>query len=640
MVRTATLPPSWAAPDWDHPGVLSIVLQGGLFDSNAAETAAYCLHWRELFPTAEVILSISSSNILNLAQARQQPCRLALTSAFRNNSQVADSISLIVKACDNVVYSGEAVALPPIKTDTPKLNNANFQIMAAKAGLFVATGAYILRIRSDLVFLDRSFLRTYEEGQFYRRGNFAVFAERLLISQFFTINPFTIERMPFHYSDWFHLGPAAAVRDYWDTPPMPLKDAVHFAAHEHRKGSYASERLFNTRLAVEQHIAFACFSRHFPSLTLAQHNDLTHVEEAMGILRDNFIVCDVAAANGVMPKYDFEMRAHKQRLVCVTQSDWKRLAAAPEIPASLVLVDKILHAEAPDKFDADRSFPRLYTANMLKTKIGVLLKGNLVAREANGVVVFGPHATLNAGNYVVRVHAATLVGDGKIQLAVTSEHGATTHAERTFHVKGSSSPKLEVVFQIERDSTRDVECVVTLDGVRECAVSAVEFEDLDEDDSFKAMEITPEALRAKGSKLVAGELVATTVNGLLFHGPYATIQGGSYVADYKVTSAKGSGVLVFKVTLGDGENTLAERRVDVRDGRFDATSVKFNISGSVGRHLETLCFTEGVSDVRIAGVTVTSASQSHGDKSVPSFSVGGGMSDIVRGLLDRLVRAR
>jgi len=325
---------------WDAPGFFSIVLQGPIFSSNVNEIANACIHWRRLFPQAEIIISISNKNLsFNINP-----------SEYSDDSNVNDStkglfdilgVKKIEEYSDKIVISKGALQLPPIKSDSDKLNHCNMQIQAAKDGLNAVTGKYVLRIRNDIIFLDRQFLNQYEENVDRERGDAAYFTKRILISWLFTLNPYTLERLPLHISDWFNLGPTEDVRKLWNVPEMTLADAVHYRAHHHMKHSNAREKQFNTRLAVEQHVAFNCFSPQFPDLILNYHNDLTNVERAMDILLDNFVLCDLIKANCVFEKYRIDFDSLEKKYHCLTPADWDQLVSSRQKDYKTILANKI-----------------------------------------------------------------------------------------------------------------------------------------------------------------------------------------------------------------------------------------------------------------------------------------------------------
>lgn len=299
----------------DRPGALSIVVQGHCGPGVADRVADNCGHWRGLFPAAQLICVISSGHPPRTARAR------------------------LTAICDLLIEAPTAEPLPPMKIDSPGPNHVNLMIAAACAGLSVATGRRALRVRNDLTFGDRSFLDRYAQGQQAARGDRAVFAERILIAEVFTLNPFTVQRLPFHFSDWFHFGLTTDLRALWAAvTPMSRDDGTFYARHPHRAGSNAVERHFLARLAPEQIVGFPVFARAFPHLVLSDHNDPASAEESVLVLADNFVLADLRACSAAIPKYQHivdRMRSYT-RLECLNQRLLDRRIAARHRPAGSV----------------------------------------------------------------------------------------------------------------------------------------------------------------------------------------------------------------------------------------------------------------------------------------------------------------
>ncbi len=457
----------------DAPGALSIVLQGALFQGNLIETANHCRHWRTLFPQAEIILSLSLSDVMfgDVQGGVFQTMRLVPT--LRHDGHLLSALAVIQANCDKVALAEPALPLPPIKSDTPKLNNANLQIAAAQRGLALATGRHVMRVRSDLLFLDRSFLKQYAASAALPRGGAAVFRQRVLISWLYTLNPYTLERMPLHFSDWFHFGLLEDVRRIWDVPPMTLADAMHYRVHPHAPGSNALERLFNVRLGVEQHILYHCFKPSFPALVLDRHNDRTSVKLAMDILVDNFAVCDLVAAACVFNKYSGEFTDHRKRHHCVTREDWLAMARAPGADHEATLSRKIAAAQDEAAADLAEGFPRTYEAARLTAKSAALLNGELAAHGPDGTVFFGPYVALPGGSYLATVNTTTLDGPGTVWLRATSGAGDHLLAECRIEVGADAAARLELAFDVAAAGARKFELVCRIKGLRGFAVSGI-----------------------------------------------------------------------------------------------------------------------------------------------------------------------
>jgi hypothetical protein len=465
--------PAAAPADYDAPGMLSIVVQGALFQGNLVETANHCRHWRQLFPSAEIILALSLTDVV-FGEVRDGIfTSLRLVPAHRHDGHLQAALGIIRESCDKVALAGHALPLPPIKADTPKLNNANLQIAAAQRGLGLATGRYVLRMRADMVFMDRSFLDQYAAAGALPRGAAAMFDQRVLISWLYTLNPYTLERMPLHFSDWFHFGLLHDVRRIWQVPPMTLADSMHYRTHPHAPGSNARERLFNTRLGVEQHILLHCFKADFPGLVLDHHNDRTSVTLAMDLLVDNFTLCDLVAARCVFNKYSGEFTDHAKRYLCLTREDWLAMARARGVDYRTTLSHKIIEASDEAAAQAGQGFPRTYEASRLTARDGRLLGGEIVADAADGVLFFGPYVALPAGRYMAAVNTTTLEGHGTISLRVTLDAGDRLLAKRTLTIAAGPAPRLEIPFDVPAPRGVKMELVCGIKGLRGIAVSGI-----------------------------------------------------------------------------------------------------------------------------------------------------------------------
>lgn len=448
----------------DRPGALSVVIQGPLFQGNMVETANHCQHWREVFPAAQIILSVSVTDVVAgelQGGVLTNPC---LVRRHGDDGHLQAALQAITDSCDLVALCKGALPLPPIKSDSAKLNNTNLLIAAARHGLALASGDYVLRIRSDLIFLDRGFLDQYEQGGMLPRGTAAVFKQRVLISWLYTLNPFTVERMPLHFSDWFHFGLTSDVRQIWDVPPITLRDALYYRTRPHVPGSNAAERLFNIRRAVEQHILYHCFKRHFPGLVLDHHTDQTSGTLALDILVDNFVLCDLVAARCIFEKYAGEFANPEQRTHCLTPGDWLKMALQRDADYAVLLS----HDE-----DGGWDQPRRFPASTLRTNDGRMLNGEVVSAGRDGVLFFGPYVTVPPGRYVAAVEITTLEGSGTLTLSVTADEGRRFITNTRIKVAGGAPPRVEVAFDVVKAKAEGLEVVCDAAGLKEIAVSGL-----------------------------------------------------------------------------------------------------------------------------------------------------------------------
>jgi len=308
------------APDGNN---ISVVVQGPLGTGNCVEVGYYVAHWRAMLPRAQIILAISD-NHFEIGTSGQ----LLPPTRDNGNTAVTVSISAINAACDIIVIAPAAVALPPLKFDS-KANNLNFQISAAKAGLAQATRKYCLRIRNDIILYSNGFLEHYREFVRLPRGAFSFLEQRILICDTYTLNPYTIERCPYHYSDWFHFGLISDVRVLWQSGPMPFLDAIFHEFHRHRPHSSRQERQFRARLACEQYLTMGWLLHYCPEARLDYLNDLEQRDRSMAVLRDNFIIADRKVCGLRFVKYADVRSGLRHRLLCLDHADWRVLASDP-----------------------------------------------------------------------------------------------------------------------------------------------------------------------------------------------------------------------------------------------------------------------------------------------------------------------
>jgi hypothetical protein len=148
-----------------------------------------------------------------------------------------------------------------------------------------------------------------------------------MISSMFTLNPYALEKLPFHYSDFFHFGLTEDVKSIWMQLPFYSRtDTDHYSRHKHAPHSNEWERKFRTRYAVEQHVHFHIVKRAWPDVRLDYHNDLTSREESISILTNDFILCDMVQCRANFPKWGRFFAAPFTQALCITPQDWDLMA--------------------------------------------------------------------------------------------------------------------------------------------------------------------------------------------------------------------------------------------------------------------------------------------------------------------------
>jgi hypothetical protein len=252
----------------------------------------------------------------------------SLVPIHRHNGLFQAALARIKKACDKICLSEGALPLPPIKFDN-KVNNINLQIVAAQAGLALTSGLYTLRIRNDMFFASDEFIEFYRLHYSLPRRFSALLQQRVMISPLFTLNPFTMERIPFHFSDWFHFGLTEDIKRIWDVPEMSLRDAVYHNTRRHAQHSNNLERKFRVKFAVEQYISFHFLSKLMPMIRLSYINEPEAAERSMEILLSEFIISDLKEIELVFDKYNKAMKDPNMSLLCIMHAQWRKLNDEP-----------------------------------------------------------------------------------------------------------------------------------------------------------------------------------------------------------------------------------------------------------------------------------------------------------------------
>ncbi|KPH88801.1 WavE lipopolysaccharide synthesis family protein [Komagataeibacter intermedius] len=303
---------------------LSIVIQGPWLKKNIQESALICRHWRQMFPEAEIIVSISSCDFIEFSiNSGENILPEVAYAAFKIDTIRKEALKVLFDTADIIIKAPDALPLPPIKNDTDSLNNVNLQIQSAKAGLKHASRKYTLRIRNDLCLMSKKFIDVYKRHARDRRRNYASFSQRILIPEIFTINPLTLYRMPFHYSDWFHFGLTEDIRNLWeDVEDVSFCDAIYYENHPFLKHTNVLEKRFLIRLAVEQFIHFPHFKKIFPFLQLDCHNDTRSVNESLYVMADNFTVANLTEIHAYINKYQHIVKkiSKHTRVECISQN--------------------------------------------------------------------------------------------------------------------------------------------------------------------------------------------------------------------------------------------------------------------------------------------------------------------------------
>lgn len=565
--------------DPEAPGAsgegLSVVVQGNLTPTNIAEVAAHCRHWRDLFPRAEIILAVSSTSVLAGFLPGGALTDLRFSQSVDHSGVPEAAFGLLLQCCDKVVAARPAAPLPPIKTISTDPNHVNFLIAAAQAGLSVVTSPFVLRVRGDLVFASTNFMDQWRRGVILPRGAAALLGERVLISSLFTLNPYSLERMPYHFSDWFHFGRTEDVRLLWTVPAMTLANASWYKTHRCAPDSNLDERRVRTRLAVEQHIIRHGLLAHSREDQLDYHNDLTSRDRSIDVLVDNFVVCDSLEAGCIFEKYDWDLHSPTKALHCVTSDDWLHMAERSGAERRAILAAK----ERPARHPEELPFPRYYAARALSTTVGERNNDTIVGSNVPGVLIYGPYDLLPPGQYTASLDIAALEGAAHVEMQIALGESRRIVAERRIDI-AAPPPVLDIDFAVTDEPSEKFELVVTIPRLPIMVVAGLRLvrrgaapRGADE----QLFSATAAPMETKVGREADGLLRTTGTTGHLLYGPYLDLKRGRYRLSIEAGHCRFAGRSFVEVTAGPERLGIVRKRIRKSDMAGGALNVDFTL---------------------------------------------------------------
>jgi WavE lipopolysaccharide synthesis len=226
-------------------------------------------------------------------------------------------------AADQTIYSPDPGSLPPYKLGACKPNNVNRQIVSSAAGLAEVRTPFAMKLRIDAALVHGGALSALAAQADGPAGG------RIVTVGHFSLNPRLFERLPFHFSDWFQLGPTSHLRALWSCPLMSASEATHYDSHAWAAHSNHFEQRFRARWPAEQHVW-----RHYAAQRGYRVPDF-HNDNAPAVLaaHDRFfaqelLLLDLPQAGVHLPALAWAARSGMQRFNCLNHTDW--LAAASQ----------------------------------------------------------------------------------------------------------------------------------------------------------------------------------------------------------------------------------------------------------------------------------------------------------------------
>lgn len=213
-------------------------------------------------------------------------------------------------SCDKVI-KGEAPLSPVEYVQGRKSvgNNTNRMILGVKQALGGVHTKYILKLRTDIILEDASFLNYWDKYP-KRVEEFQIFQHRVLNYYLFT--PRFCYRCGrkaptlFHPSDWMFLGLSEDIKKLFDIDLQP-DPAYSMWWKEHIKNPAQIDcwpgAIF--RYAPEQYLFYQGVKKSFPNIQFSNYMDISREKEQLSrqIMVNNFVILDYRQWHIKMFKY-------------------------------------------------------------------------------------------------------------------------------------------------------------------------------------------------------------------------------------------------------------------------------------------------------------------------------------------------
>jgi hypothetical protein len=260
---------------------ISIIVQGAI---NKKETSKCLKSIRKFLPNAEIILSTwEGSDVVGLDY-------------------------------DKLVLSKDpgTVLIEEIKYKKV-YNNMNRQLLSTQEGLKKATRKYAMKLRSDLILTNNSFLEYFDKFE-TRIDDYRLFKHKILISTLFS--RFNIKsskhhnriNIPFHVSDWWFFGLKEDLDTYFIN--TKLVDEPYFTEYfneEKNKNKFTPYGKQKIKFSPEQYFGYECFARNFKDIYMEDASDYSDelMEKSRKCLVNNFIFLEFEQSGIYLNKYPY-----------------------------------------------------------------------------------------------------------------------------------------------------------------------------------------------------------------------------------------------------------------------------------------------------------------------------------------------
>ncbi|SCY71446.1 WavE lipopolysaccharide synthesis family protein [Butyrivibrio sp. INlla14] len=216
--------------------------------------------------------------------------------------------------CDLLIKSNDPGACEcGLYADFPISNNGNRQIVSTKAGLGEAKTKFTLKLRSDLVLLDNSFLDYFDEYPL-REEQFSIFEHKIIIGELFTRNDFVYRdtkgkrhrvAKPFHPSDWFYFGLTKDIKQMYDNVDLIPQEEMAGYECKYPDRAHKNKYKYSWRYTTEQHVFLGCVRNKFGDIKFDDWTDWSDetVSFSEKVMMNNFVILDFCQHRILNTKY-------------------------------------------------------------------------------------------------------------------------------------------------------------------------------------------------------------------------------------------------------------------------------------------------------------------------------------------------
>ena len=237
-----------------------------------------------------------------------------------------DASSLIF---DELVYSEDPGFFYYSDRAGERQNNVNRQIVSTLAGLQRVQTEYVFKIRTDFNITGDDFLQFWNKFPLSDPA-YKIFGNKILACSYFSRNPSSRMRFPFHPSDLAFFGRTADLIRLFDVPLMTEAEAY-----------WDKKNARFNRYVPEQHIFINCLRKNGKAVQCDYYNDNSelNITETEKYFASNFVFLSFEQFNLQPTKSIFLMKPHPNSFrTCYTHNEWlglykKYVAPSIEVPA-------------------------------------------------------------------------------------------------------------------------------------------------------------------------------------------------------------------------------------------------------------------------------------------------------------------